>query len=78
MQELNLEGRFTASALHTIKAQTAIMMLTMHGRAICYRIDGKMRLVVCIGSSVVEWGLKILVTQVRFLLDAQQKASTAI
>ena len=52
------------------KAQTAIMMLTKHGRAVYHRIDEKPRLVICIGNSVVEWGLEIPVTQVRFLLDA--------
>ena len=116
--------------MHLVKAQTAVMMLTMHGRAVYHRIDGKQRLVIwrvalwkskvkssgevqilspstlkgedcnkksateqrlykpmpsgksalhlviCIGSSVAEWGLKIPVTQVRFLLDAFKGTSS--
>ena len=39
-------------------------------------INVKMRLVICIGSSVAEWGFKIPVTQVRFLLDAFKGTSS--
>lgn len=64
---------------HLVKAQTAISEI-LNGRGVerlPTLINEKNAPCLCIGSSVVEWGLKILVTQVRFLLGALLKASTA-